>query len=164
MALTVVDAGVLIAFLEPDDAHHDAATDALTQAATALDDLVVPIAALAEFLVGPSRRGRRAVDQAESTLDAIGARVEPATRAIGRRAAALRAQHGPAMRLPDALVVATATELGAGRILTTDRRLPRYAVMRRTVGRKTAPPARVTWSATFFSQRAEVRNTDQSRT
>ena len=134
MALTVVDAGVLIAFLEPDDAHHDAATDALTQAATALDDLVVPIAAFAEFLVGPSRRGRRAVDQAESTLDAIGARVEPATRAIGRRAAALRAQHGPAMRLPDALVVATATELGAGRILTTDRRWPNVGIAVEIVG------------------------------
>ena len=134
MALTVVDAGVLIAFLAPDDAHHRAATDALTRAAKDLDELVVPVAAFAEFLVGPSRRGDQAVDQAESTLDAIGARVEPATRAIGRRAAALRARHGPSMRLPDALVVATAAEIGAGRILTTDLRWPEVGITIEIVG------------------------------
>lgn len=134
MALTVVDAGVLIAFLEPGDAHHDAAAEALTRAVTDLDVLIVPIAAFAEFLVGPSRKGQWAIDQAESTLDGIGARVEPATRAIGRRAAFLRARHGPAMRLPDALVVATAAEIGASRILTTDRRWPDVGVVIEIVG------------------------------
>jgi predicted nucleic acid-binding protein len=39
-------------------------------------------------------------------------------------AAQLRAQHGPRLRLPDALVVATALELSADRLLTTDKRWP----------------------------------------
>ena len=41
-------------------------------------------------------------------LDALPARVEPATREIGAAAASLRASHGSSLRLPDALVAATA--------------------------------------------------------
>lgn len=134
MALTVIDAGVLIAYLEPRDIHHTAASMAMTQVAIDLDDLVVPLAAYAEFLVGPSRRGETAVSQADSILDDLGARIEPASRAIGRRAAALRARYGPAMRLPDALVVATAVELDAARVLTTDRRWPSLEIDVEVVG------------------------------
>ena len=58
-------------------------------------------------------------------LDGLPARVEPATRAIG--AAALRGAHGPSLRLPAALVVATAIVLDADRIITTDARWPALA-------------------------------------
>jgi hypothetical protein len=37
-------------------------------------------------------------------------------------------QHGPSLRLSDALVVAGATVLGADRIITTDARWPTLAV------------------------------------
>jgi len=50
--------------------------------------------------------------------------VEPASRAIGAAAAELRARFGPSLRLPDALVVATAHALKADRILTTDQGWP----------------------------------------
>jgi len=39
-------------------------------------------------------------------------------------AAALRARHGRAVRLPDAMVLATAIELQAHRLLTTDAGWP----------------------------------------
>jgi uncharacterized protein (DUF1778 family) len=61
-------------------------------------------------------------------INALPARVEPATRAIGAAAASLRASHGPSFRLPDALVVATAVVLGADRIITTDAHWPALAV------------------------------------
>jgi predicted nucleic acid-binding protein len=52
------------------------------------------------------------------------ATIHPVTPEIGRIASGLRAEHGRRLRLPDALVVATAIQLGAGRVLTTDSRWP----------------------------------------
>lgn len=48
----------------------------------------------------------------------------PASRDIGAEAATLHAMFGSALRLPDALAVATALALGADRSLTTDTRWP----------------------------------------
>jgi predicted nucleic acid-binding protein len=128
MGLTVLDAGVVIAVLDGGDSHHSVAADALGRAAARGDDIVVPVTAYAECLVAPNRSGPHAVAIVDQFLDALPARVEPVSRAIGAVAAALRAQHGGALRLPDALVVATAVALGADRILTTDARWPKLAV------------------------------------
>ena len=124
MALTVLDAGVVIAILDGSDAHHDAATAAVAAAMDHGDDLVLPASAYAEVLVAPHRRGPEAVATVDSFVDALPAVVEPATRAIAARAAQLRAAHGGALRLPDALVLATALTLGADRVITTDARWP----------------------------------------
>ena len=61
-------------------------------------------------------------------IDALPARVEPASRSIAAAAAVLRAEHGPSLRLPDALVVATAAVLEADRVITTDLRWPPLTV------------------------------------
>lgn len=128
MGLTVLDAGAVIAVLDAGDAHHAAATSALTDARDQGDELVIPVSAYAECLVAPSRTGSAAVATMDRFIDVLPARVEPATRAIGAAAASLRASHGPSLRLPDALVVATATVLEADRIITTDARWPAMAV------------------------------------
>ena len=72
----------------------------------------------------PSRSGPTAVETFEGFIDALPARVEPASRAIGAGAAELRARFGSSLKLPDALVVATAHVLKADRILTTDQGWP----------------------------------------
>lgn len=128
MALTVLDAGVIIAILDASDVHHQAALAGVTSAVDRGDELVLPASAYAEVLVAPHRRGRQAVATVEAFVDALPTRVEPATRAIAAIAAELRAQHGPKLRLPDALVVATALGLGAERVLTTDARWPKLPV------------------------------------
>jgi predicted nucleic acid-binding protein len=129
-APVVVDASVLIAFLDEDDAHHGAAVAAL--AAHRTDRMVVPASAYAEILVGPYRRSAAAVATADQFLAAIAATVEPITREIARGAAALRAVHR-SLRLPDALVLATADALGAAAVLTADADWPRISPRARII-------------------------------
>jgi len=128
VALTVIDAGIVIAVLDPADAHHAAASQALLGARANGDVLVLPVSAYSEALVAPFRQGGEAVAMVESLIDAIPATVHPVTREIARSAAHMRAQHGTRLRLPDALVLATALELSADRLLTTDRGWPEVGV------------------------------------
>jgi len=118
VALIVVDASVVIAFLDASDAHHAAAVTTLE--ASVSDDLVLPVTAYAELLVAPARKGGGTVERVEEALAALTVRLESVTPAIARAAAVLRARHR-SLRLPDALVLATADVLGAAQVLTADR-------------------------------------------
>ncbi|MFI5040396.1 MAG: type II toxin-antitoxin system VapC family toxin [Acidimicrobiales bacterium] len=128
MALTILDAGIVIAILDASDGYHVAAVAAVASVIERGDDLVLPASAYAEVLVAPHRRGGEAVATVDAFVDALPATVEPATRPIAAVAAELRARHGTGLRLPDALVVATALVLGAERVVTTDARWPRLPV------------------------------------
>jgi predicted nucleic acid-binding protein len=134
MALTVLDAGVVIAILDGSDVHHAAATVAVAAAMDRGDDLVLPASAYAEVLVAPHRRGPEAAATVDAFLDALPATIEPATRTIAAQAAELRAAHGTAPRLPDALVIATALARGAERVITTDGRWPSVPVHVEVIG------------------------------
>ncbi len=128
MGLTVVDAGVVIALLDAADTHH---ATAVAWARTARDRgqvLLLPASAYAECLVSPHRHGPDAVALVDHLLDELPAQVEPADRSIAAAAAALRAVHGTALRLPDALVIATALARDADRIVTTDAGWPAVPV------------------------------------
>lgn len=117
MAIVVLDASVVIALLDAGDAHHEAAAAAL--GAARRDTLVLPASAYAEILVDPWRRGPNAVAVVRRFAIDLGVRVEPLTAEIAEGAAKLRAAHGR-LRLPDALVLATADAVGAP-VLTCDR-------------------------------------------
>jgi predicted nucleic acid-binding protein len=117
VALVVLDASVVIAFLDPDDALHDPAVEALTEHQH--DELLIPVSVYAEILVAPYRRGAEAVAEVESFLSDFAVRIEPVTSPVARAAARLRSEF-PGVRLPDALVLATADELEADSLLTGD--------------------------------------------
>ncbi len=127
MDLIVLDAGVVIAILDANDVHHETARRTLS---TVLGraELVLPASAYAEVLVAPYRRSADAAASVDALIDALPAKVEPATRAISATAAELRAKHGHRLRLPDVLVAATAIELGADLVITTDGRRPALPV------------------------------------
>jgi hypothetical protein len=78
---------------------------------------VVPNAASADCPSVPS--GRRDGQRAEAALTALGNLVD-VTRDIASRAAQLRATRN--IKLPDALILATAMQVAADEILTLDRR------------------------------------------
>ncbi|HZJ51581.1 MAG TPA: PIN domain-containing protein [Actinomycetota bacterium] len=122
MAVVVIDASVIIAFLNPHDAHHGAAIAALARKRTA--DLVLPATVYAEILVGPQRRGKAAVTKVEAFVGDFGMQVEPIDTDIARRAAILRSRH-KGLKLPDALVLATGDILGASAVLTADTSWPK---------------------------------------
>ena len=117
MALVVLDASVIIAFLDPDDALHDPAVEAVTEYQH--DELLIPLSVYAEILVAPYRRGAEAVAEVEAFLADFAVRIETMTPSIARAAAKLRSE-SRSLRLPDALVLATADELEADNLLTGD--------------------------------------------
>ncbi|MGA7910404.1 MAG: PIN domain-containing protein [Candidatus Dormiibacterota bacterium] len=115
MALIVVDASVVIALLDPADALNPGARRALELVAAA--DLAIPASALAETLVAPARAGK--LEQARGSIRALELRVADTGEEVAVEAARLRAGHR-SLRLPDALVLATAEVLGADVVLTGD--------------------------------------------
>jgi predicted nucleic acid-binding protein len=123
MGLIHLDAGVVIGFLDADDAHHQAAAQALAASLRSGDRLAVAASAFAECLVGPSRRGERAVATVNDLFERLPIDIVDLDADIARRAATLRAKHA-SLRLPDALVLATASESSADHLITTDRRWP----------------------------------------
>ena len=124
MGLTVVDAGVVIAVLDRDDLHHESARKALGAARDRHDGLAVPASALAEALVGAARQGDEAIGIVIDFVRRLPASVVPVDEAVAMAAARLRARHGAKLKLPDALVIATAEVQGASHLLTTDRGWP----------------------------------------
>lgn len=118
MALTALDASVLIALLDPDDAHHRDARAALE--AHADDELRIAAHTLAEALVHPARAGRER--EARRLIGALEITVDPVDEQVAVAAARLRAKHGSALRIPDALVLAHADLRKAKTVLTADAR------------------------------------------
>lgn len=123
MGLIHLDAGVVIGFLDADDAHHESAAQALATSLQSGDRLAMAASASAECLVGPSRRGERAIATVRDLFERLPIDIIDLDADTARRAAALRAKHA-SLRLPDALVIATASESSAECLITTDRRWP----------------------------------------
>lgn len=118
MGVAIVDASVLIATMDTADVHHETAVAELG-ASRRQHALALPAVAFSEALVLPYRRSQSQGRSVEGGLRRLG-RVEPVTDAIASRAAQLRARRQ--IKLPDALILATAIELRAQEILTFDRR------------------------------------------
>jgi predicted nucleic acid-binding protein len=102
---------------------------------TALDNaerLSIAASALAECLVGPARRSTKAVELVRTVIDRVPVSVVHLDEEIATQAAILRARHR-SLKLPDALVIATAEHSNADRLITTDHKWPTAKVMKLTV-------------------------------
>ena len=78
---------------------------------------------LAEVLVGPARRGLDAVAAVLQFVERLPIEIAPLDKDVALAAATIRAAHR-SVKLPGALVLATASVVGAGTLLTTDRGWP----------------------------------------
>lgn len=121
--MIVLDASVLIAFLDGADAHHDAATDLL---AGALDeDLAANSLTLAEVLVGPERADR--LDAARTALEDL--EVEELSFPVDTAVKQARLRASTGLRMPDCCVLLAAEEAAAS-IASFDVRLRQAAGQR----------------------------------
>lgn len=118
--MIVLDASVLIAHLDTEDAHHERATQLLLD--TVDEALGASPLTLAEVLVGPARAGRAGL--AEGALRELGVQVVPLGADAPRELAELRVR--TRLRLPDCCVILAARTTG-GSVATFDDRLHRAA-------------------------------------
>ncbi|HEY4895982.1 MAG TPA: PIN domain-containing protein [Solirubrobacteraceae bacterium] len=123
MEALILDASVLIGLLDAADSHHARAVDDVAAADQEGRRLLLPASAYSETLVAFARAGR--LEDARHAIAGMGITVAPLTESIAERAAELRARHEK-LRLPDAIVLATARELG-GELLSYDSGLSRLA-------------------------------------
>jgi toxin FitB len=124
MGLTIIDAGILIGFFDGSDAHHRGAERELASARQRGDQIGVPASALAEALVSPARAGESSVTAMREFIERLPLVVAELDIEIAVVAARLRARHGQKLKLPDALVIATAIQNDASALVTTDRGWP----------------------------------------
>ena len=123
MEALILDASVLIGLLDSADSHHDRAIDDVEGADREGRQLLLPASAYSETLVAFARARR--LEEARRAITAMGITIVSLTDTIAERAAELRARHSR-LRLPDAIVLATAQELD-GSLLSYDRRLSQLA-------------------------------------
>lgn len=121
--MIVLDASVLIAFLDGEDNHHAAAEQLLTQAID--DDLAVNSLTLAEVLVAPVRDGR--LDPVLAALHALEVQELSFPADTALRLAELRAATG--LKMPDCCVLLAAEDAAAS-VASFDERLAQTAGMR----------------------------------
>lgn len=119
MGALALDASAVIALFSEADAHHGRAVEEFRAASRREDELVMSASVYSEVLVHSLRQGRE--DLIDNFVSRLGIEIVPVDRDLGRLAAQHRAEHRT-LRLPDALVLATAEARGA-RLLTFDERL-----------------------------------------
>lgn len=124
--MIVLDASVLIAYLDSQDVHHARADSLLIREID--DDFAASTLTLAEVLVMPARQGRLdAVREALAGLE-VHERTFPADSAV--RLAQLRA--GTGLKMPDCCVLLVAEDVQA-RVASFDDRLTTVAASRNLV-------------------------------
>lgn len=129
MGVVHLDAGVVIGLLDANDAHHSAAHRAVADVLRDGHGLAMAASAFAECLVGPHRRGKASVLVVHNLIERLPITVVSLDLDTASMAARVRAQH-VSLRLPDALVIATAVHHAADRLITTDGKWPTASSMK----------------------------------
>jgi PIN domain nuclease of toxin-antitoxin system len=120
MGAVVIDTSVVIGHFDSRDAHHPSVERVLTEIWTRGDDYVLPANVLAESMVGRFRRDPGTAHERQVATIALFGDVRIVDEDVAIEAARLRAAQ-PALRLPDALVIATGIVDDAA-VLTCDAR------------------------------------------
>lgn len=132
MGVTVIDAGVLIGFLDSHDVNHLSARRALVGAVDSDVRVALPASEHAEVLEGPGRRGGVDAYLVDQVIESMPIEVVPLDAAIEQRASELCAGHD-GLGMPAALAVATTEAIGAEALITTRKDWPSPSDLTTTV-------------------------------
>ncbi len=130
--MIVLDANVVIAFLDDRDAHHRFAVDLLES--NSFDEFACSVITLAEALVHPTAAGVQ--DAALAAVTRIGVRILPLAPTDAAEIARVRSTYG--IRMPDAVVLHAAIGHSAS-VMTLDEGLA-AAAARAGVARAVVEP------------------------
>lgn len=117
--IALLDSGVVAGFLDRGDAFHTAADERIRQLA-GRDRMVVSVITYAELLTGAGLGHHDQATVRGFFADLID-EIHDVNPRVAERAATLRAT-APALKMPDALILATADIVAADVIITADRR------------------------------------------
>ncbi|MCD6727431.1 MAG: type II toxin-antitoxin system VapC family toxin [Solirubrobacteraceae bacterium] len=136
MGLTLLDTGAVIGFLDRDDAFHRSAHDAIAAAIGDGGFLALSVVSQAELLTGVGL-GHHPEGLLTGFLAELAVRIIPVDERVAARAAEIRSAHTamgaggrrrPTIRMPDALILATASVTpDVDRLVVTDRGWPQPA-------------------------------------
>lgn len=127
----VLDSGVVVGFLDRQDALHDAA-DAAVRELVRGQRLVASVVTYAELLTG-ARLGHHNEDDVAGFFAELLSAVLPVDVAVADKAADLRSRF-KSLRMPDALILATAeTDPDIDLIVTGDQQLAKISGLRVSV-------------------------------
>ncbi|MEV0589577.1 PIN domain-containing protein [Nonomuraea sp. NPDC050310] len=124
MITVLLDTNVIVSLLNPADARHDDALTAVRAWERRAALFSVSAVTWSELRVGAIRSGHAAVSALREFRDRALDRIIPLDEEIAESAAQLRAGD-LGLRLPDALILATAHVIGAHRLLSADKKLQR---------------------------------------
>ena len=129
MGTVVLDASIVLALFDPEDSLHAPASAVARERRDARDEFLLP----ASVLAGAARRGAAELAARHALATAAFGPPYPIDEAVAVAVAQRRARHR-SLRLPDALVIATADVTQADAVLTGDKRWqgmdPRIEVIR----------------------------------
>ncbi len=117
--VALLDSVAVAGFLDRDDAFH-AAADARVRELAGRDTLIVSVITYAELLTGAGL-GHHAQSAVRGFFDQLIDEIYSVDRAVAERAAQLRSQT-PSLKMPDALILATADLRDADLVVTGDNR------------------------------------------
>jgi len=124
----VLDSGVVVGFLDRQDALHGAA-DAAVRELIRGQRMLASVVTYAEVLTG-ARLGHHNEDDVAGFFAGLLSAVLPVDIAVAEKAADLRSRF-KALRMPDALILATAeTDPEVDLIVTGDQQLPKVSGLR----------------------------------
>ncbi|MFC4535432.1 type II toxin-antitoxin system VapC family toxin [Sphaerisporangium dianthi] len=126
MPIVMLDTNVVASLLDPDDALHLDARDAVRRWEDLAASFAISVVTWSELRVGAIRKGAAAEKALAAFRAAAIDRVVPVDEETAERAAAIRSAD-LTIRVPDALIIAGAHETGADVLLTADRKFPRIA-------------------------------------
>ncbi|MBB4935083.1 putative nucleic acid-binding protein [Lipingzhangella halophila] len=126
MRITILDTNIISSLLDPADTMHAAATQACQKHEAAGSAFGISVITRSELMVHALKHGDDWVDRLAASLSQITDDSFDVDSTIAESAARLRAGN-PTLRLPDALILATAQEQQDGILLTADQGLAKKA-------------------------------------